>query len=88
MEPTINYMLEFLTVNTVNVIIIKTLELNGKIYELERNRICYSNSPIGRNMVVEKCQNESKRSKFLITFPKPKITPECFYAILYRKRGL
>ena len=41
-----------------------------------------------RNMVVEKCQNESKRSKFLITFPKPRITPECFYAILYRKRGL
>ena len=38
----------------INVIIIKTLELNGKIYELERNRICYSNSPIGRNMVVEK----------------------------------
>ena len=54
MEPTINYMLEFLTVNTVNVIIIKTLELNDKIYELERNRICYSNSPIGRDTVIEK----------------------------------
>ena len=54
MEPTINYMLEFLTVNTVNVIIIKTLELNDKTYELERNRICYSNSPIGRDMVIEK----------------------------------
>ena len=24
-----------------------------------------------------------KKEKFIITFPKPRITPECFYAILY-----
>ena len=31
---------------------------------------------------------ESKKAKFLITFPKPNIVPNCFYAILYiDKRG-
>ena len=36
-----------------------------------------------RNIRVEKSEKETKRSKFLITFPKPKVTPECFYALLY-----
>ena len=38
-----------------------------------------------RNISVEKDEQNSKKnkSKFIITFPKPKITPECFYAILF-----
>ena len=36
-----------------------------------------------RNLVVKKSEKKSKRAKFLITFPKPKVVPECFYAILY-----
>lgn len=74
MEPTINYMLEFLTANTVNIIIIKTLELNGKIYELERNRICYSNSPIGRNMVVEKLPQQYVNAIFAIWGDEPTVS--------------
>ena len=73
MEPTVNYMLEFLTINTVNVIIIKTLELNGKIYELERSRICYSNSPIGRNMVVEKLPQQYANAIFAIWGDEPTV---------------
>ena len=36
-----------------------------------------------RNMTVVKSEKETKKAKFLITFPKPKVTPDCFYAILY-----
>ena len=37
-----------------------------------------------RNITVEKSEEStSKKSKFIITFPKPRIVPECFYAILY-----
>ena len=39
-----------------------------------------------RNMKVEKSEL-SKKAKFLITFPKPKVPPECFYAILYIDKG-
>ena len=74
MELTINYMLEFLTVNTVNVIIIKTLELNDKIYELERNRICYSNSPIGRDMVIEKLHQQYVNAIFAIWGDEPTVS--------------
>ena len=40
-----------------------------------------------RNMTVVKSENETKRAKFLITFPKPKVSPDCFYAILYIGKG-
>ena len=40
-----------------------------------------------RNMTVVKSENETKRAKFLITFPKPKVSPDCFYAILYIGNG-
>ena len=38
-----------------------------------------------KNIVVEKDEKYSKKkkSKFIITFPTPKVTPECFYAILF-----
>ena len=42
-----------------------------------------------RNIVVEKGEEDakSKRKKFLMTFPKPNVVPECFYAILYIDRS-
>ena len=36
-----------------------------------------------KNISVEKIETDSKKAKFLITFPKPKVIPECFYAILF-----
>ena len=38
-----------------------------------------------RNIVVEKDEKNSKKktSKFIITFSKPKLAAECFYAILF-----
>ena len=39
-----------------------------------------------RNMKVEKWKKK-KKAKFLITFPKPKVPPDCFYAILYIDKG-
>ena len=39
-----------------------------------------------KNIKVEKIESDSKKSKikkFIITFPKPKNPPECFYALLY-----
>lgn len=54
MEPIIHYELEKLTNDNVNIIIITSIELNNTIYEIKRSRICYSNSPTGRNLVVEK----------------------------------
>ena len=40
-----------------------------------------------RNLIVVKSEKEKKMSKFLITFPTPRGTPECFYAILYMGKG-
>ena len=36
-----------------------------------------------KNISVEKIETDSKKAKFVITFPKPKVIPECFYAILF-----
>ena len=36
-----------------------------------------------KNISVEKIEDPSKKAKFIITFPAPKVVPECFYAILY-----
>lgn len=48
MNFNINYVLEQLTEKSVNIIFIKTIELNNKIYELEKSRICFGNSFLGR----------------------------------------
>lgn len=53
MEPIKTYTLEKLNETTVNVLIITTIELNGKTYEIERSRTCYGNSPIGRSQIAE-----------------------------------
>lgn len=53
MEPIKTYTLEKLNETTVNILIITTIALNGKTYEIERSRICYGNSPIGRAQIVE-----------------------------------
>ena len=36
-----------------------------------------------KNIKVEKGETNSKKEKFLFTFPKPSVVPECFYAILF-----
>ena len=36
-----------------------------------------------KNISVEKSEEPSNKTKFFITFPTPKVIPECFYAILY-----
>ena len=36
-----------------------------------------------KNIKVEKGKTNSKKAKFLITFPKPKAVPDCFFAILF-----
>lgn len=48
-----DYTLEQLTVNSVNVLIVSSADVNGKMYEIERERICYANSSIGRQQVEE-----------------------------------
>jgi hypothetical protein len=48
MDFNINYVLEQLTEKSVNIVFIKTIELDNKIYELERSRICFGNSFLGR----------------------------------------
>lgn len=53
MEPIKTYTLERLNENTVNVLIITTIELNEKTYEIEKNRTYYGNSIIGRAQVSE-----------------------------------
>ena len=40
-----------------------------------------------RNISVEEREEKPKSKKFIITFPKPKVTPNCFYAILYIGKG-
>ena len=40
-----------------------------------------------RNISVEEREEKSKDKKFIITFPKPKTVPNCFYAILYLGKG-
>lgn len=53
MDFNINYVLEQLTEKNVNIIFIKTIELNNKIYELERSRICFGNSFLGRQQIAD-----------------------------------
>ena len=36
-----------------------------------------------KNIIVEKGKTNSKKAKFLFTFPKPKAVPDCFFAILF-----
>ena len=47
-----NYTLELLTADSVNVIIVSSAKINGKERALDRSRICFANSPIGREQVV------------------------------------
>ena len=50
---TYEYTLEQLTTSSVNVLSIARAKVDGKIYELERSRRCYANSPTGRQQVSE-----------------------------------
>lgn len=47
------YTLEQLTASSVNVLTISSAKVNGKMYELERTRMSYANSPIGREQISE-----------------------------------
>ena len=40
-----------------------------------------------KNIVVEQGETNSKKKKFIFTFPKPNVVPECFYAILFIGEG-
>ena len=71
MEPIKTYTLERLNENTVNVLIISTIELNGKTYEIEKSRICYGNSLIGRSQVSEQLPEQYVRAIFEIWGENP-----------------
>lgn len=73
MEPIKTYTLEKLNENTVNVLIITTIELNEKTYEIERSRTCYGNSPIGRAQVSEQLPEQYVRAIFEIWGNEPTI---------------
>lgn len=47
------YTLEQLTTDSVNVVVVPKAKVNGKEYELGRSRICYANSPHGRQKIAE-----------------------------------
>lgn len=77
MEPIKTYTLEKLNETTVNILIITTIELNGKTYEIERSRICYGNSPIGRAQVIEQLPEQYKNAVFEIWGEAPSmVDPE------------
>lgn len=48
-----DYTLEQLTASSVNVLTIASAKVNGKMYEIEKSRMCYANSPIGRQQISE-----------------------------------
>ena len=48
-----DYTLEQLTTTSVNVLTVARAKVNGKMYELERTRMCYANSPTGRQKVSQ-----------------------------------
>ena len=73
MEPIISYELEKLTANSVNVIIITSIEFNNKTYEIERNRICYSNSQYGRGLVTTKLPQQYVDAIFAIWGETPTV---------------
>lgn len=73
MEPNKTYMLERLTENSVNILIITTIELNGKTYEIERSRTCYGNSTMGRTQVSEQLPEQYVRAIFEIWGDNPTI---------------
>lgn len=52
-QVNIEYLLEQITINSVNVVKVFKTEIDGEEFEVKRSRICFSNSPIGR----EKVQN-------------------------------
>lgn len=71
MEPNKTYTLERLTENSVNILIITTINLNGKTYEIEKSRTCYGNSPIGRQQVTEQLPEQYVRAIFEIWGENP-----------------
>lgn len=73
MEPIKTYTLERLNENTVNVLIITTIELNEKTYEIEKNRTYYGNSIIGRAQVSEQLPEQYVRAIFEIWGNEPTI---------------
>ena len=48
------YTLEQLTSDSVNVLTVSTAKVNGKPYELGRERMSFSNSTTGRKQLIEK----------------------------------
>jgi hypothetical protein len=77
MNVTSKYFLEQLTENSVNVLIIKTITLEDKEYELERTRTCYGNSEIGRQQVTDQLPEQYAKAIFDIWGDEPTlIDPE------------
>lgn len=68
-----DYTLEQLTASSVNVLTIARAKVNGKMYELERSRMCYANSEIGRQQVTEALPEQYAEAIFAIWGDTPTI---------------
>jgi len=68
------YTLEQLTQHTVNVLKVDSATINGTLYELERTRLCFANSPVGREKISETLPKEYADAVFSIWGDAPTIT--------------
>lgn len=78
---TTQYTLDQLTTHTVNVLKVDSATINGVTYELEKTRLCFANSPVGRDKILEFLPKEYADAVFSIwgetpTISDPIIPPE------------
>lgn len=69
-----DYTLEQLTADSVNVLIVSSAKVNGKMYELERTRMCYCNSPIGREQIVNDLPEQYANAVFAVWGDTPTLS--------------
>ena len=68
------YTLEQLTADSVNVLTVSSAKVNGKVYELERARVCYGNSPLGRQQIVEALPEQYAEAVLAVWGDAPTLT--------------
>lgn len=68
------YFLEQLTSDSVNVLIVSSAKVNGKTYELSRERMSFSNSNTGRAQISKTLPKGYLEAVFVLWGDKPTLS--------------
>lgn len=65
------YILEQLTADSVNVVTVSYVRVNSKLCEIGRERVSYSNSTVGRELISKAIPNEYVLAVFAVWGDNP-----------------